>query len=433
VGGFILRILFISYFFPPYNTIGAVRVGKTAKYLHRLGHQVRVLTATKQPLDDNLQVEIPGEQILRTDWMDVNSPLKWLFKGKFNHIKGLSERPSSRKNKIIAWGRGKYKTLTHCPDGQIGWYPYALSGGRKLLQDWRPDIIFASAMPYTSLLVANRLSKEFRIPWVAEFRDLWVDNHYREYGPLRNFIDTKIEKSILQCASGLVTVSEPAAEVLRSKYTQPCVVITNGFDPEDLQQGLSPSLEGRIKIVYTGRIYSYRQDPSGLFKALELLGNPKDSVRIEFYGPNLSEVRDLAKKYGCERNVFVNDPIPYKVSLIKQQQADVLLLLLWNDPSEKGVFTGKLFEYLGARRPILAIGLSDNVASQTIIERKAGVVSNNPSDIAEHLKIWIEQKRKGIPIESPPEEATKGFTREEQARKLAEFLESIVLESRDKQ
>lgn len=433
MGGFILRILFISYFFPPYNTIGAVRVGKTAKYLHRLDHQVRVLTATKQPLDDNLQVEIPGEQILRTEWVDVNTPLKWLFKGNFNHIKGLSERPTSRKNKLIAWGRRKYQTLAHYPDGQIGWYPYALSGGRKLLQDWKPDIIFASAMPYTSLLVANRLSKEFQIPWVAEFRDLWVDNHYREYGPLRNFIDTKIEKSTLQSASGLVTVSEPAAEILRSKYTQPCVVIPNGFDPDDYDSNAKPSDEASLKIVYTGSLYRGKRDPSNLFKAIDLLGKDRGNVDVHFYGPNLGLVGDLAKKYGCEANVQVHDPIPYLESLRVQQQADILLLLLWDNPEEKGVFTGKVFEYLGARRPILIIGPEDNVASQTIIERKAGIVATDPEAIAEHLKIWIENKKKGIPIESPPEEATKGFTREEQGRMLAEFLESIVLESRDKQ
>ncbi|HOI82361.1 MAG TPA: glycosyltransferase family 4 protein [Synergistales bacterium] len=429
-----MNILFVSYFFPPFNTIGAVRVGKFAKFLVKQNHDIRVVSARKQPLPDNLPLEINTKIVSYSPWIDVNGPRNFFLGKKKAGINTILDGNRKKlKHRIISKAKEFYNSMFHFPDPQIGWYPYALSGGRKLLQDWKPDIIFASAMPYTSLLVANRLSKEFQIPWVAEFRDLWVDNHYREYGPLRNFIDTKIEKSTLQSASGLVTVSEPAAEILRSKYTQPCVVIPNGFDPDDYDSNAKPSDEASLKIVYTGSLYRGKRDPSNLFKAIDLLGKDRGNVDVHFYGPNLGLVGDLAKKYGCEANVQVHDPIPYLESLRVQQQADILLLLLWDNPEEKGVFTGKVFEYLGARRPILIIGPEDNVASQTIIERRAGIVATDPEAIAGHLKIWIENKKKGIPIESPPEEATKGFTREEQARKLAEFLESIVLESRDKQ
>jgi len=409
-------------------------VGKFAKYLVGQNHDIRVFSAREQPLPDNLPLEVDRKQVSYFPWINVNSPRDLFLGQKKTRInKILDDNRKTLKHRIIRKTKEFYNSVFHFPDPQIGWYPYALSGGRKLLQDWKPDIIFASAMPYTSLLVANRLSKEFQIPWVAEFRDLWVDNHYREYGSLRNWIDEKIEKSTLRKASALVTVSEPAAEVLRSKYPKPCVVIPNGFDPDDYDSKAQPSNAGSLKIVYTGSLYRGKRDPSNLFKAIDLLGEIKDNVNIHFYGPNLGLVEDLAKKYGCEVNVQVHNPIPYLESLRAQQQADILLLLLWDNPEEKGVFTGKVFEYLGARRPILIIGPKENVASQTIIERRAGFVSNDPETIAEHLKIWIKKKQQGIPIESPPEEATKGFTRKEQTVKLAEFLEKIVLESRREQ
>lgn len=433
-----MKIFFISFFFPPFNTIGAIRTGKMAKYLVSQGHEIRIISADDQPLPSCLLLELPDSLVSRTPWVHLGSQIKQRFRKDIGEkmspeTKNYGRRPKETNRTELLFFKKIYESLFRFPDSQVGWLPFAVRKGRKILKEWTPDIIFASAMPYTSLLVANRLSKEFQIPWVAEFRDLWVDNHYREYGPLRNWIDKKMENSTLQNSSGLVTVSEPAAEILRSKYTQPCVVIPNGFDPNDFQQGLSPSPEGPLKIVYTGSIYQGKRDPSILFKALDLLGDLKDFVRMEFYGPDLSLVGDLAKHYGCEENLLIHEQIPYKESLVKQQQADILLLLLWDNPEEKGVFTGKVFEYLGARRPILIIGPEDNVASQTIIERRAGIVATDPEAIAEHLKIWIENKKKGIPIESPPEEATKGFTREEQARMLAEFLESIVLESRDKQ
>lgn len=430
-----MKILFVSFFFPPFNTIGAVRTGKTSKYFVSLGHKVRILTADNQALPACLPLELPESIVARTGWLHLGSQIKqWLIKRK---TLKKSDKTDGQVGKIkeinifVLLLKKIYKSIFRFPDPQIGWFPYAIFEGRMILRDWKPDIIFASSMPYTSLLIANRLSKEFHIPWVAEFRDLWVDNHYREYGPLRNWIDSKIEKRTLQSASGLVTVSEPAAEVLRSKYPQPCVVITNGFDPDDFDSKAKPSNEGSLKIVYTGSLYRGKRDPSNLFKAIESIGKEKEYVKVHFYGPNLDLVGDLARKYRCEANVEISDPIPYLESLKAQQQADILLLLLWNDPKEIGVFTGKLFEYLGARRPILAIGPSGNVASQTIMERNAGVVANDSETIAEHLKQWIKTKQRGVPIASPPEEAIRGFSRQEQAGKLAKFLEEIILKSRE--
>ena len=140
----------------------------------------------------------------------------------------------------------------------------------------------------------------------------------------------------------------------------------------------------------------------------------------------LQHVRRLAAQYDIQSIVQVNESIPYKEALRAQRQADVLLLLLWNDPREKGVYTGKLFEYIGAGRPILAIGPSDNVAAELIVERKAGIVLQRPTDIAEQLQKWIVQKQVSGAIPPLPLDAGTGLSREEQTRQLERVLLGIV-------
>ncbi len=165
-----MRILLVSYFFPPYNTIGAVRTGKTARYLRQLGHDVRVLTAANQPLQPTLPREIPDGNVIATPWIDVNRPAQWLLGGR-ERVAARGYQSSSRLRGIAGQLGKLYRTFVHLPDAQIGWLPFALRAGSRLLHRWKPDVILASGLPITSLLVAARLSEKFHVPWVAEMRD----------------------------------------------------------------------------------------------------------------------------------------------------------------------------------------------------------------------------------------------------------------------
>ena len=425
-----MRILIVSYFFPPYNTIGAVRVGKMAKYLLRQGHDVRILTAKDQPLPTSLPVEVPEEKIVRTPWFNVN----WLPE----HFLGGRERVSKEgyslqgKGRVLLRKMGKfYKTLFNFPDGQIGWFPYALKEGRRLLQAWQPDVIYASAMPFTSLLVARALGTQAGVPWVAELRDLWTENHYYEYGPLRRSLERFLERRLLSSAKGLVTVSEPLAQTLRERYKHPVAVILNGFDPEDIEDindGHSHSApDGTIHIVYTGSIYEGKYDLSTLFSALgalkkELIGR----LQVHFYGRYLEPVRLLVNKLNIGNLVTVHSTVPYKEALKVQAQADALLLLLWNDQRGKGVYTGKLFEYIGARRPILAIGPRENVAAELIQQYNLGIVVSNVDEAKDALIRLVRGMPPFVPF-TPDTRVINKFTREHQAKKLADFLQRTLM------
>lgn len=196
-----MKILFVTFYFPPYNIISAVRTGKTAKILHQLGYYIKVIAGKPKHLDTSLPIEIPHNDLILTDYFsfeDLFINFRSIIKNFLCRIK--SSRSSEVYNiqpihkKIIYNFFSKiydiYNYVIHTPDKEIFWYFPAVSKAKELLQHWKPDIIFASARPYTSLLVGYRLSKIKNIPLVIELRDLWMDNHYEKF----NYISKILEK-----------------------------------------------------------------------------------------------------------------------------------------------------------------------------------------------------------------------------------------------
>lgn len=426
-----MRILYLSYFFPPYNSIGAVRVGKTVQYLLQFGHDVRVVTAKDQPVPRTLPLDIPTDRIQYTGWFDVNRPAELAVGGRHR----IATSGYTRWGTIQGTGKKLgllYKSLLNVPDGKVGWIPFALAAAsRCITPDWKPDVIYASGMPFSALVAAHLASARYGIPWVAELRDLFADDHYYIYPQWRKIIDDRIERRVLSSASGLVTVSEPLEEVLKRKYDKPTAVVLNGFSPEDYPAtDGSLSREPLLRIVYTGILtglmYELKRDPTPLFEALRRLGGLARKIRVTFYGRDTEAVRKLAIQTGVEELVEAHGPISHQDALKAQSEADILLLLLWNTPEGKGVYTGKLFEYLGARRPILAICPAENVAAELIRSRGAGVVFDRPEPIADQLRVWVRQKEAAGMIPPLPQEATRGLTRREQTRHLEKFLLSIL-------
>lgn len=415
-----MKILIVSYFFPPYNTIGALRVGKMAKYLNRLGHDVRVLTANNQPLPSDLPLEIPERKIIRTMWYNVNWLPEALLGGR-RRVAYAGYESTGRFSKIFDRLGMYYKTLFNFPDGQVGWYPHAVAAGRKLIREWVPDIIYASASPVTSLLVASRLSKSTSIPWVAELRDLWVDNHYYPYGPIRRMLEGEIERRVLQSAAAFVTVSQPLAEQLAAKYGTRTVVIHNGYDEDDVPVTLRKPARNKYIISYTGTIIKGKRDPSVLFRAMKRLPEAQNKIEVHFFGKYMHEVRQIAKQYDLS-NVIVHGALPYAEALEKQMQADVLLLLLWDNPMEKGVYTGKLFEYLAAKKPILVVGPKDNVASRLVERGKFGKVISSTEEAEKAIKCIVEGKFTYNGIDA----IRSLYTRKKQAEKLSDLLSTFL-------
>jgi glycosyltransferase involved in cell wall biosynthesis len=240
-------------------------------------------------------------------------------------------------------------------------------------------------------------------------------------------LEQRLEHKVISTATGLVTVSKPLADTLKRKFGKPTEVILNGFDAVDYP--ILPEMHGRddtLRIVYTGMIYVDRQSPAPLFDALQQMGEKAEKVRVVFYGDSRKLVQELASSFGVLHLVENNESVPHRDALIAQSEADILLHLLWNDPTQPGVYNAKVFEYLGARRPILAVGYKGNVTAQLIQERGAGVALDDPVAIASQLEQWIGQKQLTGKIPALDPSLSTGLSREEQTKKLETFLRQCL-------
>lgn len=429
-----MKVLIVTFWFPPANVIGAIHVGKLARYLDRRGHDVRALT-TDFAEDRSLPLEIPRERVIYTDYAERRSWFSFIgrsFRNRSNlALDGIraGDPVDAGAPRGPLWRRLRrhYLGLIHIPDMRAAWMKTAIPAGRRLIEEWRPDIIYASAPPYTGLIVASRLARDFRVPWVAGLRDLWVDNPYYQEPGWRRPVDAILELWTLRNAARLVTVSPIWAEQLRRRHGKPTDVIYNGYAAEDFPPSPERAVPGEVLTIrYLGSIYPGFRDPSALFSAIALLPQTlRRRVLVEFYGDDCEAVLDAATAHNVTDAVAVRSRVSYRQALELQMRADVLLLLQWNDRRDEGNLPAKLFEYLYARRPILFIGYEGGIAAQLVTERGAGLVSNSPAQIAAQLQAWIAGKQLGR-FERLDASVCCGLSREEQYRKLENLFAEIL-------
>lgn len=389
------RVLVISYYYPPFNSVGAVRVSKFTKYLPEFGWQPMVLTVDRDDLPANLDLELDSASVFRSGQIDVNSLPKW-FLGKSQIAQsGYTPAGGLLRSRLAVLAGRAYKQLFNFPDGQVGWYPLAARLGRRLVGERRPDVIYSSSLPATSHLVAWRLARETGLPWVADLRDPWTDNqNFRRAQPLLG-LERVLESKVLGRASALVTVSEPWAETLRRRFGQLVYVIPNGFDASDCPNGVSPL--PFFTLTYTGMIYAAKQDVNPLLQALQRLrdsGALPDGFRARFIGRYLNHVALEANSKGLADHVQVMAPVSRRAALQLQAESTALLLLVsGRDPQDQGWCPAKLFEYLGIKRPILAIGPQNGVAAQLVQRLRAGVVVQDSTQVERTLLEWLAEFR----------------------------------------
>lgn len=426
-----MKILIVSWYFPPCSTMGALRVGKFAKYLVGQGHDVRIVCAKDQPFGMDHPVEVPTEVIYYSPWRDVNwlpamvqalrVRLKALFGRRAASPGTAAAAPAAGKSAARPGGLLRrvltfYRYATNIPDGVIGWLLPALRAGRAATRDWTPEVVFASAPPFTTLIAGRMIAKRCGAPLVIEYRDRWTEDPYGYTPPVRLWIDRRIENWCAGPARHLVTVSEPWAADYEARWGKPVTVAYNGFDPDDLAAvaGIGPSQSQRLEIVYTGILYPDRRDPTPLFEALSRMDEAREAVSVRFYGANADELGRMIGRFGLQGIVSAEPRVSFAESLRLQREADVLLLLQWNNPLEAGNVPGKVFEYIAARRPVLGIGYEAGVPARILRERDAGRVINDPAEIAAFLRGLLARKKAEGCIPLLPESVVSGLSRPEQ-------------------
>lgn len=422
------RLLFIAHAYPPLPAAGSVRAGGLAKYLPHFGWDVLVLTA-KLPAGPR-----PVARVVETEYEDVIAAWKSRFgmdpeRGVHDRLRlPLPSKPNSTRlhTNLIQLVRG----LIAFPDEHKGWIRFAIATLSDLKDNERVDVILSTSPPISDHLIACRAKQLFNRPWVADFRDLWAANllgSQRLLQPLQQ----RLERNTLKAADALVTVSSPWAHVLQNKFpVTPVYTITNGFDPDDF--GSQPgSLTEFFSITHTGYLYEGKRDPTILFEVLhDLIAEgavQKDDVRIRFYGPIESWLSPLAERHGLREVVEMPGMIPREEALRRQAESQLLLLLGWSDPRETGQHTGKLFEYFGSARPILAVGGAVGVLTETLNETSTGVHISDKATLRQYLlSTYTEFKRNGFVSFRPNQNAIRQYTHLEMARKFSEVLTASI-------
>jgi glycosyltransferase involved in cell wall biosynthesis len=298
-----------------------------------------------------------------------------------------------------------YCSFFHFPDEMKSQFEGLLGEVRHIIRHEKIHAIVSSSSPVSSHIIARKLKIEFGIPWIADLRDLWSQNHNYPFGPLRRWRDTRLEMKTLADADALVTVSDPLARKLRTRYKgKPVVTITNGFDPETQ---IPASLSKRFTITYTGQIYPKKQD-MGIFKqALDELVRSNtirdDDLDFQVFGPQ-------------------GIPIPKNEAIARQRDSQILLLLNWLE--NEGVYTLKIFEYLAAGRPILAVGgKGGDVIEELLRKTNGGVYAKTVDDVKKSLVLFYSDfKEKGVvTYQGIPEEIQK-YSYIEIARQFAALI-----------
>jgi glycosyltransferase involved in cell wall biosynthesis len=315
------------------------------------------------------------------------------------------------------------------PDATIGWLPYAVDRGRQLLAEGGFDAIFSSSGPPSSHIVAARLQRASGLPWIADYRDLWSGNHWDyRVAPFR-WVERGFERRILRNASLLTTVSSTLAKRLADLHLKPAEVVFNGFDPADYPEAPAPDPD--FTVTYVGSLYWPDQDPAPLLAAVALVkdrpGIDLDGLGfcLQFLGTEPAGLPALAQRHGVDRWVRFAPGVPHPQSLARQTSSTALAFLGWSDPNA-GIISAKIFEYLGAGRPIIAVGPPGGATSEIL--RKCGMsdLSNDPQQIAHRLESWLLQfqQSRTLSFNRDPD-AIAAYTRRAQTGRLAGLLDRV--------
>ncbi len=450
------RILIVSTYFPPQPSIASLRIYSFAKYWARMGNDVTILTTKKEgfggigldlPVGNFDVVEVPYFNVARTA-----KNILWGVLGAKGEVRPhLPPHPPGRTTSGAASAAGDRaflkikKGLKRCsqkcgifttdriPDVNDFWIRRATAAGNRLFGEKQFDWIFSSYASPASHIVAGMLAGKNVCRWVADYRDLWIENHVWVGKWPFTVLERVLEKKYVGTRADLITtVSVPLAKVLQKKFRAPVHVIENGFDEDDYNTDFFPYFtEKKRRIVYTGTIYPEKRDPSPLFAAISTLADESEEIcrkmdeglEVLFFGDENEWLNNLIREHRVQRWVKYQGKVGRGEALRIQKQADLLLFLEWDNGAVDGILTGKLFEYLAMRKPILGVGVSSRTSPGALME-EAGVGCAVGSDMVKIRRVLCHLLEGHAPFPvTPNEDVIQRYTRRKQAERLLEIME----------
>ncbi|MEO8087652.1 MAG: glycosyltransferase family 4 protein [Bacteroidota bacterium] len=376
------KILILSYYWPPSGGAGVQRILKFAKYLPQFGFKPYVITVDGQVasypiLDTSLLNEVPaGLEVLRTNSFE---PLNMLTKltGNKAPYGGFANKDKDKfSQRVLRFVRGNF----FIPDARKGWVKHAYAKAAELIEAEKINTLLISSPPHSSQLIGLKLKKKFpQLKWIADLRDPWTDIFYYNdmlHTKMALAKDAAFEKQVVEQADELIVVSKPILTNYLSKSNlideKKIHVIPNGFDEDDFPPG-KQSINEAFTITYVGTIADI-YNPKMFFEclAMAMASHPDKKIKLRFVGGRTENIISMVRENKLDDITEFVPHVKHETAIGYMTSSDALLLVIPDVPDSHGILTGKLFEYMAAKRPIICIGARNGDAAKIIEECEAG-------------------------------------------------------------
>lgn len=445
------HLLVVAYSFPPAGGVLVRRMLRFSRHLPKHGWRVTVVSADR-PYDPfhpddrtGLDAIAPGTRVVRAP---ARSGLERALVRAFRALQGLRAGRAARSSTAASAGpaaatgagpeggrarRLLNETLTH-PDPKRPWVRGAVAAALRVARADPFDLVLATGYPWSDFLVGERVCDALDVPLVLDFRDAFSLNPRELWSGPRC---RGLEARLVARAAAITLATDWIRDAMRSRHAsvspERFVTITNGYD-ESERPPADPALRepGRLVLAYTGSFNDalppsrFDHSPWHLLEAVRRLdARDRAALRVRLVGRVGPNHRRYVEQAGLADVVEVVGPVPHARSLQHQVAADVLLLVVGDAPSAGAILTGKLVEYAGARRPVLALA-PDCEASRVVRRHGLGWVEA-PEDvarIAERVAALLADWRAGrLPAQTPPVPELDAAV---QVARLAALLDAVV-------
>jgi glycosyltransferase involved in cell wall biosynthesis len=385
------RVLIIAYLFPPITNMGSHRILRFVRHFREVGWEPIVLTGEFKgwsQTDEHLLERIPPDiQVHRVGSVDLTGLWQRL---RDRGRKGTEMASTAGVVPVRAHGLSTFlNRWVMIPDKYFPWIPPAARVGDDLVRRNQITAIYSTSDPVSDHLVARRISRQTGVPFVAEFRDLWLGSPYFARAhptPLHRALHARLEKQVVNSTSVVVGLSRGIQQYFATSYPA-CRsrVIYNCFDPEEYPPAPPPS--ATFTVLYAGAFYSSRSPEPFMAGFSQFVQRhrlaPSDAKFVIVGGSTDLDLRAMACRQEIEPYVDLVSRLPHKEALARMQSATALLAV--QSPEDNVHVPGKLFEYIGARRPIFAMSRPCEVAEMITQHRLGWVAAPDPTDVAAKL------------------------------------------------
>jgi len=421
------KVLIITYYWPPAGGSGVQRWLKFTKYLPKYNWQPIIYTPENpyfEVQDEALLNDIPAEaEIWKTPiWEPYALKDKLFGKGERSQSAGVISNKNSLKNKVLNWVRGN----VFIPDPKIYWVKPSIKILLKKIKKESIEHIITTGPPHSMHLIGLGLKKAIpNLKWIADFRDPWSELDLLDEFHLSSSSSKKhkdLEKEVLQTADVALTVSETWMEDLKRLGGGRVELITNGYDAADFE--LKPKTNDKFIIGHYG-LLNHLRNPKNFWKALADLCEENtdfnDKLEIHFSGNIDGEVLAEIEAYPqLKEKVKQLGYISHAQVLQQYNEADVLLLLLFNSKSGVGNYPGKIFEYFAAQKPILVFGPEGSDTQRLISDSQTGsYFSYEEQNIENEILNFFNVRSKLVSSD------ISRFSRENLAGELSDLLNKL--------